>query len=75
MKIKPYRALIVIAASTSLLFSAFHPIDPGQETAALSTPVEAKILENGLMLICQQDTSSAITVVQILIKGGYRDER
>ena len=74
MKIKPYRALIVIAASTSLLFSAFHPIDPGQETAALSTPVEAKILENGLMLICQQDTSSAITVVQILIKGGYRDD-
>jgi predicted Zn-dependent peptidase len=35
---------------------------------------QKKVLENGLTMIWQKDESSAITVVQILIKGGQRAE-
>jgi len=39
-----------------------------------NNPPSKKILENGLTVIMQQDDSSAITVVEIFIKGGRRAE-
>ncbi len=38
-------------------------------------PPEKKILENGLTLIYRKDESSSITVLQMLIKGGKRDDK
>jgi zinc protease len=42
--------------------------------SAWRIPPEKLQLENGLTYIYQRDVSSAVTVVQVLIKGGKRDE-
>ena len=63
--------IIVLACFfLSLLLSGFA----GQEASSFkNTPVK-RVLDNGLTLIYQKDASSAITVLQILIKGGKLDE-
>jgi len=43
-------------------------------TSAWKIPPKVLSLENGLNYIYQKDVSSAVTVVQVLIKGGQRDE-
>ncbi len=53
-----------------LYFFALSPIFSIQTTSLWKNQPEKIILSNGLTLIYQQDLSSAITVFQILIKGG-----
>jgi predicted Zn-dependent peptidase len=43
-------------------------------TSAWKLPPKMLTLENGLSYIYQKDVSSGVTVVQVLIKGGQRDE-
>lgn len=43
-------------------------------TSAWKIPPKKLSLENGLNYIYQKDVSSAVTVVQVLIRGGKRDE-
>ncbi len=57
---------------TSMILYLFilSPIISVQATSLRKNLPEKKILSNGLTLIYQKDLSSAITVFQILIKGG-----
>jgi len=71
---KRLKVLCVIIASLCFLLSIFFPAYSGQEVSPAKSPVHKKTLENGLTLIFQKDVSSAITVVQILIRGGKRAE-
>lgn len=61
-----------------LLISALTLIatqeDMETPTSAWKIPPKQLSLENGLTYIYQKDVSSAVTVVQVLIKGGKRDE-
>ncbi len=50
------------------------PVLCGQQETLWKTFPNKKHLDNGLTIICEKDGSSAITVVQILIKGGKRAE-
>lgn len=54
---------------------AAHPwTSDGQESSLWKNPLDKTILSNGLMVYAQKDVSSAITVLQILIKGGQAAE-
>lgn len=48
--------------------------DSKNPTSAWKIPPKKLRLENGLTYIYQKDISSAVTVVQVLINGGKRDE-
>lgn len=48
--------------------------DKKDPTSAWKIPPKKLSLENGLNYIYQKDVSSGVTVVQVLIKGGKRDE-
>ena len=48
--------------------------DRENPTSAWKIPPKKLSLENGLTYIYQKDISSAVTVVQVLISGGKRDE-
>jgi len=69
---KPHKALFIIVASTCFLLSTLFPVLPGQEVSPPRNQAKKKVLENGLTLIYQKDASSAITVIQILIRGGMK---
>ena len=53
---------------------ASSPVLPDQTVSPSKNPCEKKTLANGLTVIHQKDTSSPITVIQILIKGGKKAE-
>jgi len=57
-----------------LYLFTLSPIFSIQTTSLWKNQPEKKILSNGLTLIYQKDLSSAITVFQILIKGGKGSE-
>jgi len=64
------KALFVLIALMCIWCFTLLPILSNQEASLLKNPFKKKVLDNGLTLIYQKDTSSAITVLQILIKGG-----
>ncbi len=59
-----------ITAFTALFFFCALLVTADQASFPWENPPEKKILENGSSLIYQQDKSSSITVLQILINGG-----
>jgi predicted Zn-dependent peptidase len=59
-----------LVASMGLWALALSPIFSSQTPPLSRNLPEEEFLSNGLKLIYQKDTSSAITVFQILIKGG-----
>lgn len=59
-----------IIAFTALFFFCDLFAAPDRMSLPWENPPEKKILENGLCLIYQQDKSSSVTVLQILINGG-----
>jgi len=59
-----------LVASMGLWAFALSPIFSSQTPPLSRNLPEEEFLSNGLKLIYQKDTSSAITVFQILIKGG-----
>ena len=61
--------LKLIAIISFWLFTLF-PVFSNQSAPFLKNQPQKKIMSNGLTLIYQNDISSAITVLQILIKGG-----
>ncbi len=63
-----------ITAFTALFFFCALLVTAAQVSFPWENPPEKKILENGLSFIYQQDKSSSITVLQILIKGGKAAE-
>lgn len=66
--------LLKFIASISLWVFTLAPIFSNQIASRLKDQPEKEILSNGLTLIHQKDVSSAITVLQILIKGGKGTE-
>jgi len=64
------KVLLKFIALMSLGSFILLPTLPDQAASLMKNPPGKKVLNNGLTLICQKDTSSAITVLQILIKGG-----
>jgi predicted Zn-dependent peptidase len=63
-----------LVASISLLALTLAPIISGQTPSLSRNLPEEEFLSNGLKLIYQKDTSSAITVLQILVLGGKGTE-
>ncbi|UCC40975.1 MAG: insulinase family protein [Candidatus Aminicenantes bacterium] len=64
------KILLKLAIFTGLWLLILSPIFPDQPGSIWKNPPEKKILDNGLTLLYHMDKSSAITVLQILIKGG-----
>ncbi|UCE21913.1 MAG: insulinase family protein [Candidatus Aminicenantes bacterium] len=69
---KTHKALFIIVATSCFLLSILFPVYPGQDVSPAKVQAKKKVLENGLTLIYQNDASSAITVIQILIRGGMK---
>lgn len=67
---KSQKILFVILASACFVLFILFPVHSGQDNTQEQTLINKKILENNLTLIHQKDTASAITVVQVLIRGG-----
>lgn len=59
-----------IAVSLNLLLFAFISAFAGQKAFSWKSEPEKKVLENGFALVYQQDKSSAITALQVMINGG-----
>jgi len=59
-----------LAVSTGIWAFTLSPIFSSQKVSLSKNLPEEEFLSNGLKLIYQKDASSAITVFQILIKGG-----
>jgi zinc protease len=69
------RKLSKITVSTLLWLLSISPAVPNLSTSPFGKSLpQKKILENGLSVIWQKDESSAVTVVQIFIKGGQHAE-
>lgn len=66
----PQKKLLKLVIPSCLWLFIISPIFPGQTGSFWKNPPEKRILDNGLTLVYQMDESSAITVLQILIKGG-----
>lgn len=66
----PQKKLLKLVILSCLWLFIISPIFPGQTGSFWKNPPEKRILDNGLTLVYQMDESSAITVLQILIKGG-----
>ena len=69
---KSHKILIVILTLSCFMHIILFPVHSGQDNAQAQTPINKKTLENGLTLIYQKDASSAVTVVQVLIRGGQQ---
>jgi predicted Zn-dependent peptidase len=67
------KILIPLLLISALILIATQE-DRDSPTSAWKIPPKQLSLENGLTYIYQKDVSSAVTVVQVLIKGGKRDE-
>lgn len=65
------RLSILVLAS---ILSAHAWVSAGQESSLWKKPLDKTILSNGLTVFAQNDDSSAITVMQVLIKGGKAAE-
>jgi len=61
-----FKAIAFLAAGSFCLFLA------ADSWAQLKNPLQKKTLENGLTMITQKDGSSAVTVLEILIRGGQK---
>jgi len=72
LKMKSHKILIVILALSCFMHIILFPVHSGQDNAQAQTPINKKTLKNGLTLIYQKDASSAVTVVQVLIRGGQQ---
>ncbi len=70
LSLKPRNCTFIIIALACLFLSLLLPGFSNQEASSFRNAPVKKILDNGLTLIYQKDTSSAITALQILIKGG-----
>ncbi len=64
------KCISIIIVLACLFLSFLLPGFSGQQGPSLKNPPLKRILDNGLTLIYQKDASSAITALQILIKGG-----
>ena len=62
------------AAFMSLLLFVGLPAAAALQTSQRTVPIETFNLENGIELVCENDNSSGITVVQFFFKGGLRAE-
>ena len=69
---KSHKIPFVILALSCFMLIILFPVHSGQDNAQAQTPINKKKLENGLTLIYQKDASSAVTVVQVLIRGGQQ---
>lgn len=74
IRTKSRKILFSSTVSLCFLFFLLYPVYPGQEESLAKMQIKKKTLENGLSLIYQKDTSSSITVIQILIRGGQSAE-
>ena len=72
INMKLQKILFVIFASACFMLFILCPAHSGQDNTQAQTTINKKILENGLTLIYQKDSASAITVVQVLIRGGQQ---
>ena len=72
MSLKKSYAILVI--TTACIISFIWPSFSSSETSIWENPPRKNSLANGLTFIYQQDESSAITVLYILIRGGKRAE-
>jgi zinc protease len=68
------RFFLKLMVSTSLWLLTLSPILANQTALLSKNSPQKEFLANGLELIYQKDASSAITVFQILIKGGKSAE-
>jgi len=74
IRTKSRKILFSSTVSLCFLFFLLYPVYPSQEESLAKMQIKKKTLENGLSLIYQKDTSSSITVIQILIRGGQSAE-
>jgi len=70
MKQKSYTIYLIL--SLTLLF--LPPLNAEGESIGNAVHIEKITLENGLQLFFNQDDSSAVTIIQLLINGGKRAE-
>jgi predicted Zn-dependent peptidase len=70
-KIRYLKEISFISAIAIIWLSSVPSASPGQ---SWTPAAQKKVLENGLTVILEKDTSSATTFLEILIKGGKRAE-
>ena len=70
LSLKPRNCTLITIALACLFLSLLLLGFSNQEASSFRNAPVKKILDNGLTLIYQKDASSAVTALQILIKGG-----
>lgn len=66
--------LAKVAFLLCLSLSLINPAFSNQNDWLLNNPLKTKTISNGLSLVYQKDKSSAVTVFNLVIKGGKRAE-
>lgn len=66
--------LVKVAFLLCLSLSLINPVFSNQNDWLLNNPLKTKTTSNGLSLVYQKDKSSAVTVFNLVIKGGKRAE-
>ena len=69
-KINSNKSLLALFVAACFVLFILFPAHSGQDITKAQNAINSKILDNGLTLIYQKDASSAVTVVQVLIRGG-----